>query len=127
MKTLRRFRIRMVGPIFCVLLLAACATPPADGNGMYDEVNDPLESMNRAVFSFNQFADGLIFKPLAILYTMLPTVVQDGIGGMLEREAARCMCKEHVHRLIVIDSSGAPVGVLTSLDLVSAWVGAVEE
>ena len=66
------------------MLLAACATPPAGGNGAYDEVNDPLESMNRVVFSFNQFADGLLFKPLAILYTMLPTVVQDGIGGMLE-------------------------------------------
>jgi len=42
-------------------------------------------------------------------------------------EAARTMCNGHVHRLIVIDDSSAPIGVLTSLDLVSAWVGAVEE
>jgi len=42
-------------------------------------------------------------------------------------EAARYMCNGHLHRLIVVDDKGAPVGVLTSLDLVSAWIGAVEE
>ena len=40
---------------------------------------------------------------------------------------ARFMCNEHVHRLIVIDERGAPVGILSSLDLVSAWVKAMEE
>lgn len=67
------------------MLLAACATPPAGDDGAYDEVNDPFEPMNRAIFSFNQFADGLLFKPLALLYrTLLPPEVQDGIGGILE-------------------------------------------
>ncbi len=42
-------------------------------------------------------------------------------------DAARCMCDKHVHRLIVIDENDTPIGILTSLDLVSAWVGAVEE
>ncbi len=42
-------------------------------------------------------------------------------------EAARYMCDGHVHRLIVVDGNSAPIGVLTSLDLVSAWVSAVEE
>ena len=41
--------------------------------------------------------------------------------------AARCMCEEHVHRLIVIDVSGAPVGILTSLDLIAAMVSALED
>ena len=27
------------------------------------------------------------------------------------------MCSEHVHRLVVIDDSSRPIGVLTSLDL----------
>ena len=41
--------------------------------------------------------------------------------------AARCMCEEHVHRLIVIDINGAPVGILTSLDLVAAMISAAED
>ena len=67
------------------MLLAACATPPAGDDGAYDEVNDPFESMNRAIFSFNQFVDGLLFKPLALLYrALLPPEVQQGIGGVIE-------------------------------------------
>jgi phospholipid-binding lipoprotein MlaA len=50
-----------------------------------DSVNDPLEPMNRAIFSFNQFAEGLLFKPLALLYRdLLPPEVQDAVGGILE-------------------------------------------
>ena len=66
------------------MLLAACATPPAGGDAM-DEANDPLETMNRVIFSFNQFVDGLLFKPLALMYRdFLPPEIQDGIGGILE-------------------------------------------
>ncbi len=42
-------------------------------------------------------------------------------------QAARCMCGEHLHRLIVIDESGAPVGIITSLDLVAATIAAADE
>ena len=41
--------------------------------------------------------------------------------------AARCMCSEHVHRLIVVDQRVAPVGILTSLDLVEALTTVLEE
>ncbi|MBX3415164.1 MAG: CBS domain-containing protein [Pirellulales bacterium] len=41
--------------------------------------------------------------------------------------AAQIMCAEHVHRLPVIDASGRPCGVITSLDLVAALFNAVEE
>ena len=37
-------------------------------------------------------------------------------------QAARCMCRERVHRLIVLDRRGAPVGVLSSLDLVATMI-----
>ena len=40
--------------------------------------------------------------------------------------AARCMCSEHVHRLVVVDERAAPVGILTSLDLINALVKALE-
>lgn len=42
-------------------------------------------------------------------------------------KAAKCMCKEHVHRLIVVDQSSTPVGILTSLDVVAAIVNAVDK
>ena len=84
MKSKRRFAIRVFGPLLGVMLLAACATPPAGGDG-FDEFNDPLEPMNRVIFSFNQFFDGLLFKPLALMYRdLLPPEIQDGIGGILE-------------------------------------------
>lgn len=41
--------------------------------------------------------------------------------------AARCMCHEHIHRLIVVDDHAKPVGVLTSLDLVATLIAVVEE
>ena len=34
-------------------------------------------------------------------------------------QAAKTMCQERVHRLLVIDTNGAPVGILTSIDLVA--------
>ena len=76
----RYFRARALGPLLAVMMTAACATPAMD-----DGVNDPLESMNRAIFSFNQFAQGLLFKPLAMMYRdLLPPEVQDAVGGILE-------------------------------------------
>ncbi len=41
-------------------------------------------------------------------------------------EAARCMCSEHIHRLIVLDEAQRPVGVVSALDLVAAMVASVE-
>ncbi len=79
----RYFRARALGPLLAVLMTAACATPSMEGSD--DGVNDPLESMNRAIFSFNQFAQGLLFKPLAMMYhDLLPPEVQDAVGGILE-------------------------------------------
>jgi CBS-domain-containing membrane protein len=42
-------------------------------------------------------------------------------------EAARVMCAAHVHRLVVLDAHGRPVGIVSSLDLVAALVKVIEE
>jgi CBS-domain-containing membrane protein len=42
-------------------------------------------------------------------------------------DAGRLMCEEHIHRLVVIDRQGKPVGIISSLDLVSALVNAKNE
>jgi CBS-domain-containing membrane protein len=41
--------------------------------------------------------------------------------------AARILCREHIHRLVIVDQDQRPVGVVSSLDLVAAMVAAVEE
>jgi CBS domain-containing protein len=41
--------------------------------------------------------------------------------------AGRVMCSMHIHRLPVLGAGGAPVGIVTSLDIVAALVGAMEE
>jgi len=41
-------------------------------------------------------------------------------------QAAKSMCQERVHRLLVIDTNGVPVGILTSIDLVAAITSLAE-
>ena len=69
------------------LLIAACATPPPaddpDALAEYKATNDPLEPMNRAIFSFNQFADKILLKPLSLLYRdMVPPEARKGVHNM---------------------------------------------
>ncbi len=47
--------------------LAACATVPTDpvARAAYDEANDPLEPLNRAVFAFNMEVDRYVLEPVA--------------------------------------------------------------
>ena len=48
-----------------------------------DEIYDPLESLNRAIFSFNNVADKIILEPTAKGYKKLPSPVQSGISNFL--------------------------------------------
>lgn len=41
--------------------------------------------------------------------------------------AAQMMCAGHIHRLPVLDASGRPLGMVTSLDLTAALVNAMNE
>ena len=46
-----------------------------------DEVYDPLEPVNRAIFTFNNVLDKIILEPVAKGYRKLPKPVQSGIGN----------------------------------------------
>jgi len=48
-----------------------------------DEIFDPLEPVNRAIFTFNNFADKIILEPAAKGYKKLPSPIQSGIGNFL--------------------------------------------
>lgn len=60
-----------------VLLLAGCATM---GTG---DPRDPLENVNRSVYSFNEFMDDHLFDPISNVYQALtPGIVDRGISNV---------------------------------------------
>ena len=60
-------------------------TSPSDfETGKYeDEIYDPLEGFNRAIFKFNNVADRIILEPVARGYRKLPSPMQSGISNFL--------------------------------------------
>ena len=48
------------------------------------EVKDCFESLNRASFAFNQVLDGILFKPVASAYRLLPSPVKSGVSNSLD-------------------------------------------
>ena len=48
-----------------------------------DEIYDPLEGINRAVFGFNNVADRVILEPVAKGYKKLPPPIQSGVGNFI--------------------------------------------
>ncbi len=47
------------------------------------EVKDCFESLNRATFAFNQALDGILFKPVASAYRVLPSPLKTGVSNSL--------------------------------------------
>ena len=48
-----------------------------------DEIYDPFEPVNRAIFSFNNGADRIVLEPIAKGYKKLPSPIQSGINNFL--------------------------------------------
>ncbi len=48
-----------------------------------DEIYDPFEPLNRAIFSFNNVADRIVLEPIAKGYKKLPSPLQSGISNFL--------------------------------------------
>ena len=79
---------RIAGSVLALALVAGCATPPpADDKeavAEWEQVNDPLEPMNRAVFDFNRAADTYAIKPAAQAYqAAVPKFGRDRIHNVL--------------------------------------------
>ncbi len=76
--------------IACSLLLSGCSSTQLGPNSPLnilkkgDDIFDPIEGINRAVFSFNTGADNLITKPLAKAYRFaVPELFRGMIGNAL--------------------------------------------
>ena len=48
-----------------------------------DEIYDPFEPVNRAIFSFNNAADRIVLEPIAKGYKKLPSPIQSGMNNFL--------------------------------------------
>ena len=59
-----------------LILLSSCSQ-----NSVNKEIHDPLESMNRSVFKFNQGLDKYVFKPINTEYEKLPENVKKGVSN----------------------------------------------
>ena len=49
-----------------------------------ERLRTALKSVNRATFKFNQVLDGVIFKPVAKAYRVLPSPVRAGTSNALD-------------------------------------------
>ncbi len=48
------------------------------------EIKECFEKLNRATFAFNKALDGIIFKPVANAYKVLPSPVKTGVSNSLD-------------------------------------------
>jgi phospholipid-binding lipoprotein MlaA len=65
----------VTGIVLVILLLQACAV-----RSPYEDANDPLEPVNRAVYKFNDVFDRAILKPAAEAYQdYVPAVARTGV------------------------------------------------
>ena len=76
--------------IILITTLALTVNANAGSNGeLLLKKNDPsnikdcFEGLNRATFAFNQALDGILFKPVAKAYRILPSPVRTGVGNSL--------------------------------------------
>jgi phospholipid-binding lipoprotein MlaA len=75
------YRCRSVAALAAILMLAGCATVPAERVSP----DDPLEPLNRAVFDINTKLDEAFIKPLAQAYRdVVPAYARDRIRSAID-------------------------------------------
>ena len=72
-----------------IILMAFNVNAASDGELVLkknepSEVKDCFENLNRATFAFNQALDGVLFKPVASAYRVLPSPIKSGVSNSLD-------------------------------------------
>ncbi len=88
LKALQEIGVRVILAVAAVLL-AGCATPPPDDDpeakAEFEQINDPLEPANRAIFEFNDTLDTYFLRPVAQGYrSVVPKFGRDRIADFLD-------------------------------------------
>ena len=82
------------------------------------EIKDCFEKLNRATFAFNQALDGVIFKPVASVYRILPSPVKTGVSNTLDNLSNLVTIPNNV-----IQGDFKTAGVNTGRFLINSTVG----
>lgn len=73
--------LTLISALLAALLLAGCATRAAEGP---QDVNDPAEGFNRAMFRATLAVDKAVLRPTAIVYRdVVPEPARDGVRNFL--------------------------------------------
>ena len=73
-------RIALAATVSVAALLTGCATTTGPANPA-----DPLESMNRSIYSFNDKVDAAVLKPVATAYqTVTPRLARSGVTNFFD-------------------------------------------
>jgi len=80
--------LKFAGVLVAGAMLAGCASVPSASDpealAEYNEINDPIEPVNRVVFEFNRGLDTLFLRPAATFYkAMMPPPIQDLVHNFL--------------------------------------------
>ncbi len=80
---------KLIITIISILLLTFNVNAGSDGElilkkNQPNEIKDCFESLNRATFAFNQALDGVLFKPVAGAYRVLPSPIKTGVSNSLD-------------------------------------------
>jgi len=80
----RKFLIILVMVLFAFNAQAASDGELTLKKNNPSEIKDCFENLNRATFAFNQALDGVLFKPVASAYKILPQPIRSGISNSLD-------------------------------------------
>jgi len=74
--------------LFLSIFFSVVANAGADGENSLsknkpESVKDCFETVNRGIFAFNQFLDGVIFEPVARGYRHIPSPIRTGTGNAM--------------------------------------------
>ena len=82
------------------------------------EVKDCFEKLNRATFAFNNALDGIIFKPVASVYKVLPSPVRTGVSNSLDNLSSLVTIPNNV-----LQGDFSKAGVNTGRFLINTTIG----
>ena len=92
---------------------------PAPGPGLPEEIIDPLEPINRAIFDFNDAVDTLIFRPVAAVYGFLaPNLVKRSVQNFFANLNAPVVLANDLLQLTFEDA-----GITTARFAINTTVG----
>ena len=92
---------------------------PAPGPGLPEQVIDPLEPINRAIFDFNDVVDTLIFRPVAAVYGFIaPDLVKRSVRNFFANLNAPVILANDLLQLTFEDA-----GITTARFAINTTVG----